>query len=159
MSSTTDKRTKSCHMILLMNLPYVASVILIIVTMTKMAGPVNFALVTFPLVACFTSCLNPVLIILLNSDARQFVSNWYYRVCMRLLGRGGEDLEAQQKERGQNFLKTMRLSRISTTEMYTLSEQRMSRTCSVTKRPVVQEENSCYEGVNQSVGASEADDF
>ena len=73
-----DKRLRSSVTILLMNLPYVISVALILVTLTGISG-VKFALLTFPTVACFTSMLNPVTILLLNHRARQYTKQTLIR--------------------------------------------------------------------------------
>lgn len=83
-ASTPNKRMKSCLIVLLMNLPYVASVTLILKTITD---SVDYTMVTFPLVACLTSLLNPLLIVLLNPDARVIVRNLYCDVLLKVVGR------------------------------------------------------------------------
>ena len=66
-----DEKIRSSLTIMFMNLPYLVSVVLILVTLTGISG-VRFALLTFPTVACFTSMLNPLTILLLNQKARQY---------------------------------------------------------------------------------------
>ena len=78
LTQSPDKRTKSSVTILLMNLPYVVSVVLILVTLTGISG-VTFALLTFPTVACFTSMVNPLTILLLNQRAREYTKETLIR--------------------------------------------------------------------------------
>ena len=66
-----DEKIRSSLTIMFMNLPYLVSVVLILVTLTGISG-VTFVLLTFPTVACFTSMLNPLTILLLNQKARQY---------------------------------------------------------------------------------------
>ena len=66
-----DEKIRSSLTIMLMNLPYLVSVVMILVTLVGISG-VRFALLTFPTVACFTSMLNPLTILLLNQKARQY---------------------------------------------------------------------------------------
>jgi hypothetical protein len=71
LTEAPDKRTRSSVTILLMNLPYIVSVVLILVTLTGISG-IRFALLTFPTVATITSMLNPLTILLLNHRARRY---------------------------------------------------------------------------------------
>lgn len=73
-----DQRMRSTVTILLMNLPYLVSVVLILITLTGISG-ILFSQLTFPTVACFTSMLNPVTILLLNRRARHYTHATFLR--------------------------------------------------------------------------------
>ena len=64
-------RLRSCCIILLMNIPYVMSVINFILSKTSMAkfGYVYLAFVVIP---CFTSLFNPLVIVLMTHEIRHF---------------------------------------------------------------------------------------
>ena len=66
-----DSRTRSCWIILIMNLPYCLSAINFILSKTNLAR-YGYVYLTFVIVPCFTSMLNPLVVVLLNHKIREF---------------------------------------------------------------------------------------
>ena len=66
-----DSRTRSCWIIIIMNLPYCLSAINFILSKTHLAR-YGYVYLTFVIVPCFTSMLNPLVVVLLNHKIREF---------------------------------------------------------------------------------------
>jgi hypothetical protein len=66
-----DTRTRSCWIILLMNIPYCMSTINFILSKTNLAK-YGYVYLSFVGVPCFTSMFNPLVVVFLNQEIRDF---------------------------------------------------------------------------------------
>ena len=67
-----DSRIRSCYIICLMNVPYLFSVFNYALSRTIFER-FGYFFLAFVAVSCFTSMLNPLIIVLLNKELKQFV--------------------------------------------------------------------------------------
>ena len=70
-----DARVRSCYIISLMNVPYFISLVNYALSKT-LFEQYGFYLVAYIAVFCFTSMLNPLIIVLLNSDLKKFMMSF-----------------------------------------------------------------------------------
>ena len=66
-----DKRSRGCWIVLLMNIPYCMSTVNFILSKTELAK-YGYVYLSFVAVPCFTSMFNPLVIVFLNEEIRDF---------------------------------------------------------------------------------------